>query len=127
MVLAPAKNKVYVALSSFGLTGLYSLTLPIAKSRGKFQPQWTVSLSTPLCDYEVCSDTGPMAFFNNELFVGSGDHLLSLPAYFHKSAIPKRVLNATGFESDMTGLSTSIDGRVMVATWFGSAFSRNVG
>ncbi|KAJ3096485.1 hypothetical protein HDU97_005867 [Phlyctochytrium planicorne] len=137
MAVTPDNTRVLSVFTALGLSGVYSLKVPIAKnSAGKYTPVYETVLYSPICDIlpqdanegTLCSQSGPIAVFNSKVFVGSGMSLKSVPLVFgNKAAKATTVLKAASAESEMVGLSVSLDKKVIVASWSGSAFSSPTG
>ncbi|KAJ3304006.1 hypothetical protein HDU76_005272 [Blyttiomyces sp. JEL0837] len=137
MAVSPDSTSLIAGFSALGLSGLYSLSLPIQVANGSFAPKWSAVIYNQLCPQpagtndgtSLCSDTGPIAFFKGGLFVGSGNSLLRVPyPVADNKTIPTTVLTAANTnEVEMQGLSSSLDNTVLVVSWTGSIYSSTTG
>ncbi|KAJ3095285.1 hypothetical protein HDU97_007107 [Phlyctochytrium planicorne] len=139
MTVNPSNTQILSVFTALGLSGVYSLDLPIAKENGVFKPKFGVVHYNPICkilpqdanEGTLCPQSGPLAVFNGKVYVGAGDRILSIP---YPPAQADGKVNGTevlvapnSAETELVGLATSLDSKVIVASWGGSLHSSPVG
>ncbi|KAJ3115554.1 hypothetical protein HDU96_000435 [Phlyctochytrium bullatum] len=129
MTITPDRTKVVAVFGARGLTGVYSLRVPVPKGAdGRYQPVYETVYSPAIClDVQngapTCPSSGPIAVFNGKVYVGSGGRLLAINSVTQADV----VLTSPSNDLDMTGLAASPDSKVIVASWPNSIFASTSG
>ncbi|KAJ3109331.1 hypothetical protein HDU96_007264 [Phlyctochytrium bullatum] len=129
MTVTPDKTKVLATFSALGLSGVYSLRVPVPKAAdGTYQPVYETVYFPPVCgriefDGSVCPSSGPITVFKDKVYVGSNGNLLAINSVTQADV----VLSSGTVDTDMAGLAVSPDSSVIAASWGGSIFSSKTG
>ncbi|KAJ3096484.1 hypothetical protein HDU97_005866 [Phlyctochytrium planicorne] len=134
MALSPDSKQVLAVFSALGMSGIYSLDVPIAKVNGTYAPKFGTILYNPICpilpqdanEGTLCSQSGPLAVFNGKVYAGSQNKIVTVPypAFANGNINATTVLTAPNTaESELVGLSVSLDNKVIAAAWSGAIFS----